>query len=475
MASPADSQGMVEENSIGFVPLAARHGRVRDLFTLWFTTNIAPLPVVTGAMAIEVYHLPLVWGIGAIVLGNVIGALVLGACSAQGPQMGLAQMIQSRGQFGRYGALLVVVFATLIYLGFFTSNIVLAAKSIHALQPGIALPFGAIGAALAAAGIGILGYNVIHLLNRIGIWFMGSGLLLAAAKLVMAMPAGVWTAGRFTMLGWLSMFSLSAVWQISYACYTSDYSRYLPPTIGIRAPLLASFAGAALGAAASFSLGAIAVAGMPINADPMAAIGTAIGALGPVLMILFVLNIVSHNALNMYGAVLSLITMTQTFAVAWMPRRRARIVLSSVVLAGCLTVATVSADVFVPRFITFVIGLMVVLVPWATINLLDFYLIRKGHYDIASFFEADGGIYGRLSLPATLAYSAGILIQIPFLASTLYTGPIAHRLGGVDIGWLVAPLVTGTIYLALSATRKGKGAGAPPYPVDSRRHVSSAP
>ncbi len=453
MASPAEGQGMVEENSIGFVPLAARHGRVRDLFTLWFTTNIAPLPVVTGAMAVEVYHLPLVWGIWAILLGNLAGALVLGACSAQGPQMGLAQMIQSRGQFGRYGALLVVIFATLIYLGFFTSNIVLAARSIHALRPAIALPLGAIGAALAAAGIGILGYNVIHLLNRIGIWFMGSSLLLAAAKLVLAMPAGVWTAGHFTMLGWLSMFSLAAVWQISYACYTSDYSRYLPPAVGIRAPFLASFAGAALGAAASFSLGAIAVAAAPINADPMVAIGASLGLLGPVLMILFVLNIVSHNALNMYGAVLSLITMTQTFVAAWMPRRRARIVLSALVLAGCLTVATVSADVFVPRFIAFVIELMVVLAPWATINLLDFYVIRKGHYDIASFFEADGGIYGRLSLPAAVAYAAGILTQIPFLASALYTGPIARRLGGVDVGWLVAPLVTGTIYFALSAVR----------------------
>jgi trigonelline permease len=460
MASVGEGQGIVEENSIGFVPLAARHGKVRDLFTLWFTTNIAPLPVVTGAMAVQVYHLPLGWGISAIILGHLVGALVLGACSAQGPQMGLAQMIQSRGQFGRYGALLVVTFATLLYVGFFTSNIVLAAKSVHALQPAIGLPVGAIICALAAAGIGILGYNVIHLLNRIGMWFMGLGLLFAGVKLLSVMPAGTWSAGHFTMLGWLSMFSLAAVWHISYACYTSDYSRYLPPSVGIRGPLLASFAGAALGAAASFSLGAIAVAAAPADADPMGVVSAATGLLGPVLMLLFVFNIVSHNALNIYGAVLSLITMTQTFFVSWMPGRRARVVLSALVLAGCLTVATLSANDFVPRFISFVIGLMVVLAPWATINIVDFYFIRKGRYDIASFFEADGGIYGRLDAKAATAYVAGILVQLPFLSSGIYTGPLARATGGLDIGWLIAPLVTTAVYLALGAARQRSDAAA---------------
>ena len=85
MATPGEAPAAIEANSIGFVPLAERHGRVRDLFTLWFTTNIAPLPVVTGAMAIQVFGLSLGWSISAIILGHLVGALVLAACSAQGP------------------------------------------------------------------------------------------------------------------------------------------------------------------------------------------------------------------------------------------------------------------------------------------------------------------------------------------------------------------------------------------------------
>lgn len=440
---------VIEETSIGFVPLARRHGRPRDLFTLWFTTNIAPLPVVTGAMAVQVFHLPLAWAFLAIVLGNIVGAVVLAACSAQGPQMGLAQMIQSRGQFGRYGALLVVGFATLLYLGFFTSNIVLAAKSVQALVPAIGLQWGALISAVAAAGIAILGYNTIHLLNRIGIWFMGLGLALAAASLIATLPAQAWGQGQLTALGWMSMFSLSAVWHLSYACYTSDYSRYLPPQVGIRAPFVASFLGASLGTSAAFCLGALAVAAAPPQADAMVRVSQSVGALAPALLVLFALNIVTHNALNIYGAVLSLITVVQTFASRWQPMRRARVLMSVAVLAGCLALATLSAQDFVPRFIGFVVALMVVLAPWATINIVDFYLIKRGRYDIASFFAADGGIYGRFNATAAMAYAMGILCQIPFLSSPVYTGPVARLLGGLDIGWLVAPVVTGAVYLYL--------------------------
>jgi NCS1 family nucleobase:cation symporter-1 len=39
------------------------------------------------------------------VLGSVIGALFMAFHSAQGPKLGLPQMIQSRPQFGYYGSL----------------------------------------------------------------------------------------------------------------------------------------------------------------------------------------------------------------------------------------------------------------------------------------------------------------------------------------------------------------------------------
>ena len=50
--------------------------------------------------------------------------------SAQGPQLGLPQMIQSRPQFGYIGALLVWLFAYIQYAGFNVFNTILAGDAI---------------------------------------------------------------------------------------------------------------------------------------------------------------------------------------------------------------------------------------------------------------------------------------------------------------------------------------------------------
>lgn len=108
MSQMSRQDPLIENHTVDYVPLAERHGKARDLFTLWFSTNIAPLPIVTGAMVVQVFHLNLFWGLLAIALGHMVGGLVIALASAEGPRMGIPQMVQSRGQFGRYGALLIV-------------------------------------------------------------------------------------------------------------------------------------------------------------------------------------------------------------------------------------------------------------------------------------------------------------------------------------------------------------------------------
>ncbi len=95
--SHTESTPLIENHTVDYVPPAERHGRARDLFTLWFSTNIAPLPVVTGAMVVQVYHLDLLWGLLAIFLGHMLGGVGIALASAQGPQLGIPQMVQSRG------------------------------------------------------------------------------------------------------------------------------------------------------------------------------------------------------------------------------------------------------------------------------------------------------------------------------------------------------------------------------------------
>src|SRR5579875_509557 len=88
---------VVETHSIDFIPAAARHGTARSLFPMWFGANCMVVTISTGALAI-IGGLSLLWaGIG-LIIGVLIGAVFMAYHSAQGPHLGLPQMMQSRAQ-----------------------------------------------------------------------------------------------------------------------------------------------------------------------------------------------------------------------------------------------------------------------------------------------------------------------------------------------------------------------------------------
>jgi nucleobase:cation symporter-1, NCS1 family len=80
-------------------------------------------------------------------------------------------------------------------------------------------------------------------------------------------------------------------------------------------------------------------------------------------------------------------------------------------------------------------------------------LIRFGNYDVPSFFAADGGIYGRYNVAALICYTVGILVQIPFVATDLYTGSIARAMGGIDLSWVVGLAVVTPVYYFAARAR----------------------
>ncbi|MCE5976525.1 purine-cytosine permease family protein [Pseudomonas sp. JR33AA] len=452
MTSAANSAPLIEKHTIGYVPPQDRHGKVRDLFTLWFGGNIAPLPIVTGALGVQLFHLNLVWGIVAILVGHLVGGVLMALHSAQGPQMGIPQMIQSRAQFGTLGALLVVVIAGVMYIGFFASNIVLAGKSLHGVVDSVPVPVGIVIGALGSGIIGIIGYRFIHVLNRIGTWVLGIGIVVGFGYIFTHVQSDDFlTRGGFNLAGWLATVSLAALWQIAFAPYVSDYSRYLPADVKVSSTFWTTYLGSALGSSLSFIFGAVAVLAIPAGMDTMDAVKLATGTLGPIMLVLFLLSVISHNALNLYGAVLSIITLVQTFAYRWIPTAKSRAVLSLIVLSACCVVAVFASADFIGHFVDMVLVLLVVLVPWTAINLIDFYAIHKGDYDIQSIFQVDGGIYGRYNPQALIAYAVGIVVQIPFMNTPLYVGPISEHINGADLSWLVGLAITSPLYWWLAS------------------------
>ncbi|MFM0078148.1 cytosine permease [Paraburkholderia sediminicola] len=450
--SERDASALIEKHTIGYVPPEDRHGKVRDLFTLWFGGNIAPLPIVTGALGVQIFHLNLLWGIVAIIVGQAVGGVLMALHSAQGPQMGIPQMIQSRAQFGSWGALLVTVIAGVMYVGFFASNIVLAGKSLHGIEHGIPVPVGIVIGAIGSGLIGVIGYRLIHILNRIGTWVLGIGIFIGFGYILTHISTDDFlTRGGFNFAGWLATVSLSALWQIAFAPYVSDYSRYLPENVRVASTFWATYLGCTIGSTLAFVFGAVAVLAVPPGADATDAVKQATGPLGLPMLVLFLLSVISHNALNLYGAVLAAITSLQTFAYRWIPTAKARAVLSTaILLASCYGAIGASTN-FVGNLVDLVLALLVVLVPWTAINLIDFYVIHKGKYDIQSIFQVDGGIYGRFNPQALIAYGVGIVVQIPFMSTPMYTGPVPKYLDGADLSWVIGLLLTSPLYYWLAS------------------------
>lgn len=438
---------IIENKSVGYVDESERHGKSHSLFTLWFCTNIAPLAVVSGAIATETFHLSVISALSAIISGHLFGGVFLALTSAQGPKVGIPQMVQSRAQFGRYGSLLVISFTTVIYLGFFISNISLSGKVINNVFPFVPVSGATVMGAFLATVIGVIGYQFIHKINKIGAWIMGSALSLGLVLMVsQPLPVDFWSRGTMSAAGWFGTFSIGAVWQISFSPYTSDYSRYLPTNIGITRPFIATYLGACGGTILAFTFGIVAVNMMPAS-DAMISVRHATGWLGPILMLLFLINIICHNSMNLYGAVLSLITAVQTFRPHWTPGVMVRLVVSCLVLISSILVALVASQNFVSFFINLILALIAVLVPWIVINLFDFYYVNKQCYDIHSIFQPDGGRYGLINKQALSIYFIGVMVQIPFIENSFFSGPYSNLIPGVNFSWVISLIVTSTIYL----------------------------
>src|SRR5271157_5396810 len=95
------------------------------------------LTVVTGGLAVTTFALPFASAVLALVVGNMVGAIFMALHAAQGPTLGVPQMVQTRGQFGSLGSLLVVGIVIVMYVGFLASNLVLGGQALASLLPGM--------------------------------------------------------------------------------------------------------------------------------------------------------------------------------------------------------------------------------------------------------------------------------------------------------------------------------------------------
>jgi NCS1 family nucleobase:cation symporter-1 len=448
MVDKKQSSSSLEQNTIQEIPLDQRHGKARDLFTLWFGGNLMLLTVVTGALSVTVFKQPFLYAVLGTVIGTLIGAVFMALHAAQGPQLGVPQMVQTRGQFGSIGSLLVICIVVVMYLGFFASNLVLAGQSLHGIADSVSVNDGVVLVGLLGVVGTIFGYRLLHTYAKIMTWCSGAAMVLAFVWVfaVHGLPADFLARNTFNATGFLATVSIAALWQIAYAPYVSDYSRYMPKDTGSKAAFWATYWGCSLGSIIPMVLGAT----LGLVAKDGDVVGTLVAYTGSVsifVTVVFTLGIAAANSMNLYCGVLSTITIIQTLKPDFNARARGRAIAAFVLFGASLVLAIFGQTNFLPMYTNFILLLFYVLVPWTAVNLIDYYVLRHGEYDVDAFFRQDGGIYGKYNVMAIAAYLFGILIQIPFVATDMYTGSIAKKLGGADISWIVGIILTSVFYL----------------------------
>jgi NCS1 nucleoside transporter family len=442
---------LIEKRSIDYVPCAERHGKVWHLWTVWFAgdANLATLAV--GVLGITLGG-NLLWTGVAVILGCALGTFFMAFHSTQGPRLGLPQMIQSRPQFGYAGALLVWAVALIAYIGYNAFNEVLAAQSLHQLNgaisptsPAVMILLGACGVALAAVG-----YDKIHVAQR-GFAYLILALLSVfalGAPFRLGLPASQWDPAGFKTIPFLTELFAAASYQLSWSIYVSDYSRYLPREVSTRESFWWTYLGAFVGGTWMMLVGTVAAAATTAKLNVAAAMERAADAvvpgLGKLLLIGALLGLVTVTALNFYGASLTLLSVADTCKpLECTPKKRLASLAVAAVIATAIALG--ASGNFIDRFSDLLALLLYLFTPWTAINLVDFYVIRKGHYSIREIFNPDG-MYGRWNWRGLSAYAVGFVVMIPCFSTGLYTGPVARALGGADIAMVVGLPVAAAVY-----------------------------
>ena len=438
---------LVESRSIDYVPLAERHGKVWHLWPIWFTGDAHLATLATGVLGIA-GGLDFFWAAVAIIGGGLLGTAFMAAHSTQGPELGLPQMIQSRPQFGYFGTMLVSFVALAAYVGYNAFNQGLAAATAQEFTtvPGstVIVVFAVLAALVAFAG-----YDVIHVAQRwLAYLLLAMLAIYTAGGLMQGHMAALLVPHRVLINPFLVQFFAAAAYQLSWSIYVSDYSRYLPKSVGVRESFVWTFFGAFIGGAWMMLIGAYAAAlfGTENIVVALRQSGDAIyPGFGMLMLVTSALGLVTITSLNFYGASLTLLSVVDSLTRIDLGRR-ARLFSLLAILLLTMSISLLSSGNIVEQFEQLLAILLYLFTPWTAINLVDFFFVRKGHYSIRAMFDPDG-IYGRWNWRGLVSYGIGFGAMIPFFKTHLYTGPVANALGGADISMLIGLPVSAAAYL----------------------------
>lgn len=458
MSVQTRSSGGVEIRGVEFIPADERHSTPQNLAWVWIGAQMTFGIIILGWLPITV---GLSWwgSFTSITLGLLVGAILFGLFSRFGPHTGTNSAVSSGAHFGIRGRLIASLLAVFIAVGYAALNVwvtgdMLAAGIDHLFGTGFTDGARAVWYALIAATmivVALFGHNLVVTMQKVVTPLMIIALVILATT-VGGFDPSFGEGGELAFGGfwptWFFSFFVAAQLPISYTPFANQFSRYISSTKwSDKQVFWSSSAGMFVGCWIALIFGAY-IATL-FRAD-VASFGDGVVRAAPAwfvvpLLIVSLLGSFGQGSLALYGSGLD--------ASSLVPRLRripATIALSVIALGLVFLGAFVWNAVDVVSY--FVVILAVMVVPWMTICLIG-YARFHGRYwpNDLQVFDAGirGGAYwytGGFDLRAVVVYAIGVGAALMFVATGIYTGPLASLVGGADISVAVSGIVTVILY-----------------------------
>src|SRR3954447_22898587 len=391
--TPATAPAISTEAPITLAEAPVRRLGVLDGLGLWGNLGVSLLLPV-AAVYVVVPGGSLAVTMGAVVVGAVIGAILLGFGAAAGAREGVPAMVLLRGLLGRRTSYLPTALNVLQCVGWATFEVLIIAESaarvLHTSRWPWVLVAGGLATLMALRPLG-----AVRLLSRYAVWASIAALGYLFVRVLSAPlhpitgtdAASFWTAVDIVVALPVSWFPLAA-----------DYTRHAR---GVRAAFTGSSVGYGTATVVMFALGVLTLAAY--GRGGMDVIGALLAVpLGLLALLLLVLLELDEAFANIYSTAIS----TQNIA-AGVDRR-----ILALAVGGIATLLALVFDITAYQAFLYLIG--AVFVPLVGVFVVAYFVLPRGAWDVSE----DAPARPLLLLP----WAAGF-VAYQLTLPTSFTGP----------------------------------------------------
>ncbi|MFG2776084.1 purine-cytosine permease family protein [Streptomyces sp. NPDC048350] len=460
-AASLAAEATFDSHGVDPLPAGARNSTAWEQFWIWTGANIAPINWVLGALGVTL-GLSLVETLLVVAVGNLFGCAIFGVFNLMGHRTGVNQMLLGRAAFGRRGAIVPGIMQGLLAMGWVGVNtwvildLAIAMLAKLGIHGGEGLKYVVAGVVmLVQLGLAVYGFYAIRTFEKytvpLTVLVMAAMTVLALTQVDLNWTSGTAASGdKFTAITQL-LTAIGIGWGVSWLPYSADYSRFVKTSTTGRKVFWASALGMYLPTVWLATLGAC-LASAGNSGDPSQLVIAAFGAMALPVLLLIMHGPIATNILNLYSC--SLAALSVGIRVA-----RWKLTMISGVVASAVLVLFMQSESFAHAFDNWMTSILVWISPWAGVMLVEFFILRRGHIDIAELYQEEGpagGVRGRALFSLGVGILAGWSWQYGLVP--IMQGPLARAFGYTDFSWLSGMLVAGGLHYALSRRRPRNGA-----------------